>query len=198
MSITQAHQRQPLTCGRRRVLERVALILRDGCRKTDSWRATEARVSTVLHGTDNERPWTCAARAAACRMPRSDWRRIQPNPQCGRRQERTRHSLLKQTQGGRRQPSRSVTIDRHMQEYEDIVRGHDRAMSVLLRPRGRELLCLGVRAVASRSVARPFNFSNSSAHGRDGRRHQPDRQLRTAYHGGARHHPAWKSPWACS
>jgi hypothetical protein len=27
--------------------------------------------------------------------------------------------------------SRSVTIDRHMQEYEDIVGGHDRAMSVL-------------------------------------------------------------------
>ena len=27
--------------------------------------------------------------------------------------------------------ARSVTIDRHMQEYEDIVRGHDRAVSVL-------------------------------------------------------------------
>jgi hypothetical protein len=27
--------------------------------------------------------------------------------------------------------SRSVTIDRHMQEYEDIVRGHDRAISIL-------------------------------------------------------------------
>jgi hypothetical protein len=27
--------------------------------------------------------------------------------------------------------SRSVTVDRHMQEYEDIVRGHDRAISIL-------------------------------------------------------------------
>jgi len=49
---------------------------------------------------------------------RPDWRRIQQNLH---RIGKNVDSLL----------SRSVTIDRLMQEYEDIVRGHDRAVSVL-------------------------------------------------------------------
>ncbi len=52
------------------------------------------------------------------RHMRPDWRRIQQTlTQVGKNVD----SLL----------SRSVTIDRLMQEYEDIVRGHDRAVSVL-------------------------------------------------------------------
>ena len=49
---------------------------------------------------------------------RPDWRRIQQNLH---RIGKNVDSLL----------ARSVTIDRLMQEYEDIVRGHDRAVSVL-------------------------------------------------------------------
>ena len=52
------------------------------------------------------------------RRMRPDWRRIQQTLEAvGKNVD----SLL----------ARSVTIDRHMQEYEDIVRGHDRAVSVL-------------------------------------------------------------------
>ncbi len=52
------------------------------------------------------------------RKMRPDWRKIQQTlGQVGK----SVNSLL----------SRSVTIDRHMQEYEDIVQGHDRALSVL-------------------------------------------------------------------
>ena len=52
------------------------------------------------------------------RRMRPDWRRIQQTLDAiGKNVD----SLL----------ARSVTIDRHMQEYEDIVRGHDRAVSVL-------------------------------------------------------------------
>ena len=49
---------------------------------------------------------------------RPDWREIQKTLA---RVGKSVDSLL----------ARSVTIDRHMQEYEDIVRGHDRAVSVL-------------------------------------------------------------------
>ncbi len=52
------------------------------------------------------------------RNMRPEWRRIQ---QTLTKVGKTVDSLL----------SRSVTIDRHMQEYEDIVRGQDRAVSVL-------------------------------------------------------------------
>ncbi len=52
------------------------------------------------------------------RHMRPEWRRIQ---QTLTKVGKTVDSLL----------SRSVTIDRHMQEYEDIVRGQDRAVSVL-------------------------------------------------------------------
>ena len=52
------------------------------------------------------------------RKMRPDWRKIQ---QTLTRVGKNVDSLL----------SRSVTIDRHMQEYEDIVRGHDRAVSAL-------------------------------------------------------------------
>ena len=59
-----------------------------------------------------------AKRHQLLRHMRPDWRRIQQTlKQVGKNVD----SLL----------SRSVTIDRHMQEYEDIVRGHDRAVSVL-------------------------------------------------------------------
>ncbi len=59
-----------------------------------------------------------AKRHKLLRQMRPDWRRIQQTlVQVGKNVD----SLL----------SRSVTIDRHMQEYEDIVRGHDRAVSVL-------------------------------------------------------------------
>ncbi len=52
------------------------------------------------------------------RKMRPDWRKVQ---QTLTRVGKNVDSLL----------SRSVTIDRHMQEYEDIVRGHDRAVSAL-------------------------------------------------------------------
>ncbi len=59
-----------------------------------------------------------AKRHKLLRNMRPDWRRIQQTlTQVGKNVD----SLL----------SRSVTIDRLMQEYEDIVRGHDRAVSVL-------------------------------------------------------------------
>ncbi len=59
-----------------------------------------------------------AKRHKLLRKMRPDWRRIQQTlTQVGKNVD----SLL----------SRSVTIDRLMQEYEDIVRGHDRAVSVL-------------------------------------------------------------------
>ena len=59
-----------------------------------------------------------AKRHKLLRHMRPDWRRIQQTlTQVGKNVD----SLL----------SRSVTIDRLMQEYEDIVRGHDRAVSVL-------------------------------------------------------------------
>jgi hypothetical protein len=59
-----------------------------------------------------------ARRHALLRKMRPEWRQIQQVlGQLGKNVD----SLL----------SRSVTIDRHMQDYEDIVRGHDRAVSVL-------------------------------------------------------------------
>ena len=59
-----------------------------------------------------------ARRHGHLRKMRPEWRRIQQTlQQIGKNVD----SLL----------SRSVSIDRHMQEYEDIVRGHDRAASVL-------------------------------------------------------------------
>jgi len=59
-----------------------------------------------------------AKRHKLLRIMRPDWRQIQQTLlQVGKNVD----SLL----------SRSVTIDRLMQEYEDIVHGHDRAMSVL-------------------------------------------------------------------
>ena len=59
-----------------------------------------------------------AGRHKHLRKMRPDWRRIQQTlGQVGKSVD----SLL----------SRSVTIDRHMEEYEDIVQGHDRALSVL-------------------------------------------------------------------
>jgi len=59
-----------------------------------------------------------AKRHKLLRQMRPDWRKIQQTlGAVGKNVD----SLL----------SRSVTIDRHMQEYEDIVRGQDRAMSVL-------------------------------------------------------------------
>ncbi|RZV38673.1 MAG: hypothetical protein EX272_02105 [Chromatiales bacterium] len=59
-----------------------------------------------------------AKRHKLLRHMRPDWRKIQQTlGAVGKNVD----SLL----------SRSVTIDRHMQEYEDIVRGHDRATSVL-------------------------------------------------------------------
>jgi hypothetical protein len=59
-----------------------------------------------------------AKRHKLLRHMRPDWRRIQ---QTLGAVGKSVDSLL----------SRSVTIDRHMQEYEEIVRGQDRAMSVL-------------------------------------------------------------------
>jgi len=59
-----------------------------------------------------------AKRHKLLRHMRPDWRKIQ---QTLGAVGKSVDSLL----------SRSVTIDRHMQEYEDIVRGQDRAMSVL-------------------------------------------------------------------
>ena len=59
-----------------------------------------------------------AKRHKLLRVMRPDWRQIQ---QTLLRVGKNVDSLL----------SRSVTIDRLMQEYEDIVHGHDRAMSVL-------------------------------------------------------------------
>jgi hypothetical protein len=59
-----------------------------------------------------------AKRHQLLRHMRPDWRRIQQKlAAVGKSVD----SLL----------SRAVTIDRHMQEYEDIVRGHDRAVSIL-------------------------------------------------------------------
>jgi len=59
-----------------------------------------------------------AKRHALLRRMRPDWRQIQQTlNQVGKNVD----SLL----------SRSVTIDRHMQEYEDIVSGQDRAVSIL-------------------------------------------------------------------
>jgi ribosomal protein L20 len=59
-----------------------------------------------------------AKRHNLLRRMRPDWRRIQQNiAAVGKNVD----SLL----------ARSVTIDRHMEEYEDMVRGHDRAVSVL-------------------------------------------------------------------
>ena len=59
-----------------------------------------------------------AKRHKLLRHMRPDWRQIQ---QTLAAVGKSVDSLL----------SRSVTIDRHMQEYEDMVHGHDRAMSVL-------------------------------------------------------------------
>src|SRR5210317_1343617 len=59
-----------------------------------------------------------AKRHKLLRHMRPDWRRLQQKlAAVGKSVD----SLL----------SRSVTIDRHMHEYEDIVRGHDRAISIL-------------------------------------------------------------------
>jgi hypothetical protein len=59
-----------------------------------------------------------AKRHALLRKMRPEWRQIQ---QTLRQVGKNVDSLL----------SRSVTIDRHMQEYEDIVTGEDRAVSIL-------------------------------------------------------------------
>ena len=59
-----------------------------------------------------------AKRHKLLRHMRPDWRKIQ---QTLAAVGKSVDSLL----------NRSVTIDRHMEDYEDIVRGHDRAMSVL-------------------------------------------------------------------
>ena len=61
---------------------------------------------------------TSAKRHALLRKMRPEWRQIQ-------------ESLAKVGKNVDSLLARSVTIDRLMQEYEDIVRGHDRAVSVL-------------------------------------------------------------------
>ena len=121
-------------------------------------------------------------RHSLLRKMRPEWRKIQRTLD---RVGKNVDSLL----------DRSVTIDRHMKEYEDIVREEDHAVSILSSSSLVYFFVSGLVLLVAIGGATHQLLAHRATNGRDGRRYQSDRRIPHGGHCSARHHHGRDINW---